>query len=166
MYVHWCTLLYTIHSSGLGWDLFRKWLLFIFVWSFSAQCPLNDLPHPDWRSKTELHKSRPTWPLYYYTISLDHSRSFQCCFYSNRQLPPIRTEATWSVWSKNRPLTVTRVPPSKLPSEGDTPVTSGKQTVQTLHLNIRLLWNKIASSGGFLPAYVWNMESLFEAETV
>lgn len=39
-------------------------------------------------------------------------------------LPPTRTRAGRSVWSKKWPWTVSRVPPMTLPVEGDTPVTS------------------------------------------
>lgn len=40
------------------------------------------------------------------------------------RLPPTRTRAGLSVWSKKRPWTVSRVPPMTLPLVGETPVTS------------------------------------------
>lgn len=48
-------------------------------------------------------------------------------------LPPTRTRAGSSVWSKKRPWTVIRVPPATLPSDGETPVTSEQETQQMFH---------------------------------
>lgn len=43
-------------------------------------------------------------------------------------LPPTRTRAGWSVWSKKRPWMVSKVPPMTLPLDGETPVTSEHET--------------------------------------